>query len=154
MSDLFDQTAAGDAVSAPAAHGGLGLELGISYASILAGFDLAITPTYTVTHADRDLTENVTMSALPQPYAGLGFYAIRPTGATPTLLVGGTVSFDYPAFLAYGGRLSVGIPIDQRGNWFRMTFGGKVAPRSMWESSDISSSMTTYFFRTGFGALL
>jgi hypothetical protein len=153
-SDLFDQTSLGSVVTAPAAHGGVGLEVGISYLSLLAGLDLAITPAHSVTHANRDLTENITISAWPQPYGGLGVYALRPTGATPTLLFAGTLGFDFPAFLAYGGRASFGIPIDQQGNWLRLSVGAKVAPRSMWESADISSSMNTYFFRTGFGSLL
>jgi hypothetical protein len=153
-SDLFDQTEAGSVVTAPAAYGGVGLEVGISYVSLLAGLDVAITPTYSVTHGNRDLTENITISAWPQPYGGLGVYAIRPTGATPTVLLAGTIGFDFPAFLAYGGRATFGIPIDQQGNWFRFSFGAKVAPRSMWESEDIAASMNTYFFRTGFGSLL
>lgn len=153
-SDLFDQTETGSVVTAPAAYGGVGLEVGISYLSLLAGLDLAITPTHSVTHGNRDLTENITISAWPQPYGGLGVYAVRPTGATPTVLFAGTLGFDFPAFLAYGGRASFGIPIDQQGNWFRLSIGAKVAPRSMWRADDIDASMSTYFFRTGFGSLL
>lgn len=121
-SPLFDD-ANGEVVTAPGAHGGIGLEIGISHVAILGGFDAAFTPTETITYGNAEQTENSSTSVLPQPWAGLGVYLLRPSKPRTTLLLAGTYGFDGPAHMAVGGRLTLGLPIDDQGTWFRLTVG-------------------------------
>jgi len=150
VSPLFDGSG-GDTVSAPAAHGGLGLEIGIFNGVILGGFDLAFTPGNTVTHGNRDETDNVSTSVLPQAWGGLGVYVLRPSEVRTTLLIAGTYGWDGPAHMALGGRLTLGVPIDEGGTWFRLTVGGNSAGKSMWDTGNEKTPMHTLFFRLGFG---
>ncbi|MBT3219356.1 MAG: hypothetical protein HN348_09720, partial [Proteobacteria bacterium] len=91
-----------------------------------------------------------------QPYGGIGGYALRPTGSTPTFLILATYGWDHPAHMSVGGRFIVGVPIDRDvgGTWMRFTLGGKAAPKSMWENRGFPHQpMYTIFFRMGLGAL-
>lgn len=156
VSTLFDQ-AEGANVTAPAVDAYLGMEFGIYNVAILGGCDLAITPGNTVTHGPGDETstdprDNVTASTLWQPWGGVGLYAIRPTGTTPTLLIAGTYGWDFPAHMAFGARLTFGALIDQ-GTWFRLTVGGNTSPKSQWDEGDQRTAMSTVFLRIGLGAL-
>jgi hypothetical protein len=150
VSPLFDGSN-GDTTSAPAAHGGLGLEIGIFNGVILGGFDLAFTPGNTVTHGNRDETENVSTSVLPQAWGGIGVYVLRPSEIRTTLLLALTYGWNGPAHKALGGRLTLGVPIDEGGTWFRLTVGGSSASKSLWDTGNDETPMHTLFFRLGFG---
>ncbi len=135
-------------------HGGAGLELGISYFLIAAGADVAISPAHTISFGNRDETDNIAISVYPQPYGGLGFYALRPTGRKPTLAFLGHVSWNAPSHVAYGGRISVGAPVDSRLRWFRFTLGGSYGPQTLWNLQNDPRPMITGFLRVGMGARL
>lgn len=156
VSPLFDDSG-GDPVTSPAAHGGLGLEIGIFNGVILGGFDLAFTPGKTVTHGPGDETEtdpnqNVTTSVLPQAWGGLGVYLSRPSDPrNTTLLLAGTYSWLGPAHFGLGGRVVLGIPMDDGGTWFRLTVGGASAGKSSWDTGNDKTPMHVLFLRLGFG---
>lgn len=148
-STVFDSDA-GQNVVAPAAVGSLGAEIGIYNGVILLGTDLAITPGNTITHANKDLTANVDTSVFFQPYGGVGFYLLRPTGRAPTALVGATYSWLHPSHHAVGGRVSLGVPFQaEGGTWVRMTLGGAGFPTSMWDEGGSQSSMVFLYARAG-----
>jgi hypothetical protein len=134
VSPLFDESA-GAMVTAPAAAGAMGVEVGIFNAAIVGGFDLAITPGETVTYANSDGTDNVSSPALPQPWGGLGGYLLRPTGQKPTMLIAGTMGWNGPAHLGVGGRIAFGLPLQDGLSWFRLSLGGSTAaaPLAKWQ---------------------
>ncbi|MBN2798490.1 MAG: hypothetical protein JXX28_05020 [Deltaproteobacteria bacterium] len=152
-SDIFDDS---DGVAvAPGAHGGLGVELGIYQLALAGGMDVAFTPGQTVSHANGALTDNVTMSVLPQPWGGVGAYVLRPTGDRATLVALATLGWSYPAFISYGGRVSLGIPMEGEDTWFRITAGATAADKATAEWRDDPSgaytdvSMRNLFVRVG-----
>ncbi len=150
VSSLFDGSG-GSVVTAPGAIGGLGLEIGISNAALIGGFDLAFTPGETITHGDAEETANVVTSVLPQPWGGVGLYLLRPVETQATLLLAGTLGWNGPAHTAVGGRVTLGIPIDDVGTWFRLTVGGSSAARSNWDRGSDETPMHVGFLRFGFG---
>lgn len=155
VSPLFDESG-GELITAPGAGGSLGVEIGIFNAVLLGGCDLAFTPGHTITYGNKDLTDNVATSAMPQPWGGFGLYALRPIGDAPTLLLAGTYGFNAPAHMAIGARATLGIPIDEGGTWIRITLGGSSASdvREDWKAVyPAETPMHTLFLRVGFGAL-
>jgi hypothetical protein len=56
-----------------------------------------------------------------------------------------------PAHLAYGGRLSVGIPLKNEHTWVRLTAGGYYGPTALAGWPDDTPALSA-FFRVGFGA--
>lgn len=151
VSSLFNE-ADGTNVTAPAVLGHLGMELGIYNFALLGGADIALTPANTVTHGNADETDDVVTSILPRAWGGAGVYVLRPSGNTPTMLLAGTVGWNYPAHLAFGGRAALGIPIDDKGTWFRIAVGGDGAPNSMWEGELRDIPMYTMYLRFGLAA--
>lgn len=151
ISPLFDPVD-GDTTTAAAAHGGLGLEIGIYYGAILGGFDIALTPGQTITHGNRDETANVTSSVLPQAWGGVGAYLLRPNESHATLLLAATYGWYGPAHLGPGGRIALGIPIDDRGTWFRIAVGGSSSAKSAWDTGADKTPMHVLFLRFGFAA--
>jgi hypothetical protein len=150
----FEQNEGDDLFVAGAVHAGASLEIGISYFLIAGGADVAMTPGRTLTFANNAETENVAISVLPQPWGGIGFYALRPTGRKATFQMLGTVSWNAPSHLAYGGRLTVGVPVDDRGRWFRITAGGNYGPRTLWNLDTDPQAMITGYLRIGLGSRL
>jgi hypothetical protein len=75
---------------------------------------------------------------------------LRPTKAAPTLSIHGTVAYMAPTHLAYGGRLTVGIPIDDAPTWFRIVLGGSYGPDSL-RDLDGKQPLFTGWLRIGFG---
>jgi hypothetical protein len=153
VSSLFNE-ADGTNVTAPAVLGSLGFELGIYNFALLGGADIGLTPANTVTRGKIDGSGDVTTSILPRGWGGAGLYVLRPSGNTPTLLLAGTYGFNYPAHLAAGGRVALGVPIDDRGTWFRLAIGGDAAARSMWEGELRDIPMYTLYLRIGLAARL
>jgi hypothetical protein len=156
ISTIFDQST-GNNITAPAVDAHLGLEIGVYNVAVLGGCDLAIVPGNTVTHGPADETDtdsrnNVSGSALWQPWGGLGLYAVRPTGTTPTLLIAATYGWDFPAHMAFGGRITFGALVDQ-GTWFRLTLGANTSPKSQWDEGDQRTPLSTVFLRFGLGTL-
>jgi hypothetical protein len=153
-SPLFDD-ANGEVVSAPGAHGGLGLEVGVSHAALMGGLDVAFLPTQTLSYGNKDGTENVHASVLPQPWLGAGVYVLRPNKPRTTLLIGGTWTFDAPAHRALGARVSLGLPVDEKGTWFRLTIGGNTAGNVVepWRAVITDKTpMSVFFARIGFAS--
>jgi hypothetical protein len=153
MSDLFAE-AADTSNLAAAAHGGLAVELGVSYFAAAVGFDVALTPGKSIQTANLTETGNYSTSVLPQPWVGLGVHALRPTGRKPTLSILGHVAWQSPAHMGYGGRLLIGIPIDDRHTWFRIGMGATYGPSTLWRLDEDPVSMLTGFVRVGVGARL
>lgn len=151
MSSLFNE-ANGEVLSVPSVQGGLGFELGIYNFALLGGFDIAFTPNHTATFGSQDETSNRDTSILPQAWGGLGGYILRPVGRKPTLLAAGTFGWNGPAHLAAGGRITVGLPLDDRGTWWRFTFLGNHFPSAMWDTGGEKTPMTVLMLRTGLGA--
>lgn len=149
ISPIFEESD-GSNVTAPGAHGGLSLEFGIYNFMITGGFDVGFTPANTVAFANDDETDNIYTSVLPQGWGGVGVYFLRPTGDTPTVHLIATYGWYAPAFAAFGGRLGVGIPVDSRGTWFRITLGGAGAPGSLWDDQ-LGKTIPLYqlFLRVG-----
>jgi hypothetical protein len=153
VSSMFNEPG-GANVTAPAMMGHLGFELGVYNFAILGGSDIAITPANTLKFGKQDGSGDVTTSIQPRPWGGLGVYVLRPSGTTPTFLIAGTLGWNYPAHMPFGGRVAFGIPIDDRGTWFRLVLGGDAAPRSMWEGDYADVSMYTAYLRFGLAARL
>jgi hypothetical protein len=146
----------GKLVTAPTLSGGLSLELGIYNGLILGGLDASITPMNTIAYGPADgseVQENTYTSVLFQPWGGLGAYILRPTGKTPTLLIAGQAGWDQPAYVSYGGRISLGVLVDKSNTWFRMSLIGKVAPKSAWDEGDDATPMYSFFLRFGLSGL-
>jgi hypothetical protein len=151
-SPLFDG-ANGETVGAPGVQGGLGIELGISHFALMGGMEAAFTPTETVTYGNRDQTENSSTAVLPQPWGGVGVYILRPNKPRPTLLLAGTYSYLSPGHAGLGGRVVLGLPIDDDGTWFRVTAGGAHAGNvtEAWDAVFADSiPMDLLFLRLGF----
>jgi hypothetical protein len=153
MSSLFAEAAETSEVGA-AAHGGLAIELGVSHFATAVGLDVAITPGKSIATANMAGDANVNTSVLPQPWFGLGVHALRPTGRKPTLSVLGHIAWQGPAHLGYGGRILIGVPIDDRHTWFRIGLGATYGPNSLWKLDADPVSMLTGFVRVGVGARL
>ena len=113
---------------------------------------MAITFGNTIIYGNRDETDNVTTSVLPQGWGGVGAYILRPNEAHTTLLLAGTYGWYGPAHAALGGRLILGVPIDDRGTWFRVSLGGAHAGKSLWDTGSTKTPMTVLFLRLGFAA--
>lgn len=154
ISPLFEEAPDGGSAAAPAAQIGVSVEVGIYNALIAAGLDSVITPGFTIEHANQSETANTTMSAMPQPFLGVGGYALRPTGRKTTFAGMFTIAWNAPAHVGYGGRLILGVPIDDRRNWLRIVAGGSAAPRTVWKLDGDPIPMYTVFARIGFGAAL
>lgn len=147
---LFDQNTTSDLMLAPSASAGLGMELGVSYFAVGAGVDAALTPGRTVTYGRPSANRNSAISSFAQPWGGIGAYFARPTGATVTAGLLATVQWNMPAHLGYGGRLAVGIPIDDSGrSWFRIAVGGSYGPDTLWDLGGDPQPMVTGFLRLG-----
>jgi hypothetical protein len=152
ISPLFDQ-ANGNNLTAPGASGNLSMELGVYNFAVVGGLDLAFTPPFTITHANRDNSGNVPLATFAYPWGGLGGYPLRPTGQTPSLLILATYGWEHPAHLAYGGRVSLGIPLQgEEGRWLRFTVGGASSPKPMKKGFE-QVPMHTLFFRMGLAGL-
>ena len=151
---LFNEVAEGKKPMSAAISGGAGVELGISYFLIGLGVDGAITPARTITSANAASTENNASSVFVQPWGGIGAYILRPVSDTPTLSVLGEVNWNSPAHLGYGGRITLGIPIDSRRNWVRLSAGATYSPSTLWKLPDDPLSLLTGWFRIGLGARL
>jgi len=151
VTPLFDPVT-GDPTTAPAVYGGLGMEIGIYYGALLGGFDLALTPGKTITHGNADETDNVETSILPQAWGGVGAYILRPNESHATLLLAGTYGWYGPAHFGPGGRIALGIPIDDRGTWFRIAVGGAFCGKSAWDEGSDRTPMSLLFLRFGFAA--
>lgn len=154
LSPLFEQNEEGGLFAAGAVHASAGLELGISYFILSAGVDVGITPGRTMAFANNAETKNISTAVFPQPWAGLGFYALRPTAKRATFQVIGTVGWNAPSHLAYGGKLTVGVPIDNRVRWFRITAGANYGPQTLWKLDDDPQEMITAYLRIGLGSRL
>ncbi|TVQ89436.1 MAG: hypothetical protein EA397_15365 [Deltaproteobacteria bacterium] len=153
VSPLFDGSN-GSTTTAPAILGGLGMELGIYNLALLGGADMAVTPANTITHANALETENVTTSITPRPWGGAGLYVLRPSGTAPTLLLAGTFGWNYPTHLAYGAKVALGVPIDDKGTWFRLIVAGDTASETLWEPPLQDIPMHTLSLRLGLAARL
>lgn len=149
ISPLFDKALEGGSAVGGAVQGGLGIEIGIYHFAIVGGFDAAFTPGQSITYGNAQSTDNVTLAIYPQPWGGLGAYILRPIGRNPTLLVAAQGGWNGPAHIGVGGRLSFGIPLDDRGTWFRITALGTTFPKSMWDEAE-DHAMHVLALRTGF----
>lgn len=150
VSKLFDDSD-GKATTAPAVSAGLSLEVGIYNGVILGGLDGAFTPGQTVTFANGAESKNISTSALPQPWGGVGLYVLRPVGQTPYILLAGTYSWLGPAHMAPGGRVTIGIPLKDDGSWIRITVGGSAGSDVMkaWQADYSGTPMYDGFLRVG-----
>lgn len=135
---------------AGAATASLGYELGVSYFMMTVGLDGMFTPGNSLPFGERPATTFNSASTFPQPYLGIGAYALRPTKPTPTFNVAATIQYLAPAWLSFGGRLSVGVPVADR-TWFRIALGGSYAPDSF-DSPNATAQAVTGWLRLGFGA--
>lgn len=151
---LFNEVAEGKKPVAAAISGGAGVEFGISYFLIGLGVDGAITPARTISSANASSTENNASSVFVQPWGGIGAYILRPVSDTPTLSILGEVNWNSPAHLGYGGRLTLGVPLDSRRNWLRLSAGATYSPSTLWKLPDDPLSLLTGWFRIGMGARL
>jgi hypothetical protein len=147
MSKGFDQNEDGSAQIAPAASGGIGFELGVSYFAIGLGLDGVITPGRTLPFADDKSGDNNSVSSFLHPWLGLGAYALRPTKANPTLAILAGVSYLMPDNLGVGGRIAVGVPIDDGHNWVRVLLGGSYGVAQL---RDGAEPMLDAYLRVGF----
>lgn len=144
----------GSTGTAPMATATLGIEVGISYFAIAAGVDVMTTPGRTITWANGE--ENRYSSVFVNPWGGLGVYAIRPTKRTATLAIFGTAGWMSPSHALYGGRLVVGIPMDDDGNFFRIALGGSYGPDTVWANPLVNDKqpVATAWLRLGWGSAL
>ena len=150
---MFAEEPGNDLFIAPMVHGGLGFELGISYFLFAGGIDAAFTPGRTLRFSQNKTGESNQVSVFPHPWAGIGAYFVRPTKSVVTANLSGGVSWLGPAHLGYGGRLAIGVPIDEKHNWFRIVAGGYYSPSSLWDPSQ-GQAMISGFVRIGFGSRL
>lgn len=152
---LFDQNETPGALYVAAgASGGLGFEVGVSYFAFGGGIDAAFTPTNTIQFAagSSDTPDaNTAVSVFPQPHFEIGAYALRPTKPAPTFVILGGFTWLAPAHLAYGGRLSVGIPLKNEHTWVRLSAGGYYGPTALAGWPDDTPAVSA-FLRVGFGA--
>jgi hypothetical protein len=156
---LFEQGDGASARLAPGMSAGLGLEIGLSYFVLAGGVDATVTVGNTLPYsAGREVVENRSTSVIGQPWGGIGAYALRPTGRKPTLVILGTAQWNAPSHVSFGGRIAVGIPIDDRLTWVRLSMGAGYAPFTTYLAVDDplalpggDPSMVTGFFRIGFG---
>lgn len=135
---------------AGAATASLGYELGVSYFMFTFGLDGMLTPGNSLPYGERPATTFDSASTYPQPFIGIGAYALRPTKPTPTFNVAATMQYLAPGWLAFGGRMAVGVPIADR-TWFRISLGGAYAADS-YDSPNATSQAITGWLRLGFGA--
>lgn len=148
ISSGFEQNTTGDVQIAPSASAGLGLEVGISYFALAFGADGVITPGRTLPFsADKTGSDN-SVSAFVQPWFGIGAYALRPTKAAPTLTILAGVTYLMPDNLGVGGRIAVGVPIDEGRNWVRVLAGGTYG---VMQFGDDAKPMANAYLRVGFG---
>jgi hypothetical protein len=153
VTELFEETADGKGPTAPAASVGGGVELGFSYFVLGLGVDGIITPGRTI-EARGASSENTASAVHASPWGGVGAYILRPTADTPTLAVLGEVNWNGPAHLGFGGRLAVGIPIDARRNWFRISAGATYGPSTLWNLPEDPVPLITGWLRLGLAARL
>lgn len=144
-----------DELLVPAAYASLGVELGVSYFLVGMGLDTAVTPGRSIAYAAPDEQSNRFTSVYPMPWLGLGAYALRPVKRAPTLGIMAQLGYQAPAHLGVGGRVVVGVPIDNRNTWLRFTLGSTYAPNTLWDNDAADPlGLVTGFFRIGFGARL
>jgi hypothetical protein len=129
---------------------GFGYELGVSYFMLDVGLDAMITPGNTQRYGSPPASQANALSFFPQPYIGVGAYALRPTKPTPTFQIAVTAQYLAPSSLGLGGRMSVGVPIDER-NWFRIALGSSYAIDSYSSPQAVRPTITGWL-RIGFGA--
>lgn len=137
-------------VGNPAFTGGpsanLSAEFAVYNAVLLAGADLLVpinvAPHSRVGTADDGSEErvNVRLPLIGSPWGGLGAYVLRPTGNSATLLLAGTYGWTSPAHFTYGGRLVLGVPV-QDGSWFRITLGA-MKGNDLWDGAASEDSPT------------
>lgn len=139
---------------APAASGGLGFEVGVSYFQFGGGIDASITPGRTIKFADGNDVENGSVSVFPQPWGGIGAYFVRPTKPTPIAGILGTVTWLSPANLGVGGRLMIGIPVDDKPTWVRISLGASYGLPAQWTTPAGTTTGATIsgFLRIGLGS--
>jgi hypothetical protein len=147
ISKGFDQNEDGSAQIAPSASGGVGVELGISYFALALGLDGVITPGRTLPFADDKSGNDNSVSSYLHPWLGVGAYALRPTKANPTLAILAGVSYLMPDNLGVGGRIAVGVPIDDGHNWVRVLLGGSYGVAQL---RDGAQPMVDAYLRVGF----
>ena len=147
ISKGFDQNEDGSAQIAPSASGGVGVELGISYFALALGLDGVITPGHTLPFAADKSGNDNSVSSFLHPWLGVGAYALRPTKANPTLAILAGVSYLMPDNLGVGGRIAVGVPIDDGHNWVRVLLGGSYGVAQL---RDGAQPMVDAYLRVGF----
>lgn len=150
---LFDQATDGALRFAESVNAGLGFEIGVSYFAFGGGLDASFTPGSSLRLSLDAETDDVraSTSVYPQPHFEVGAYALRPTKPSPTLAILAGVTWLAPAHIAYGGRLSFGIPLKRETTWIRLTAGGYYAPATLAGWPDDTPALSA-FFRVGFGA--
>jgi hypothetical protein len=153
ISPIFDEHD-GQTVTAPGASGSLGAQLGIYYGAILGGLDIAVTPGHTVSFLNNAGNGNVDTSVLLQPWGGVGVYFLRPIGTKPSLLLAGTYGWNGPAHAAFGGKLTIGVPLKEEGSRFHITLGGNAAGKSLWDQGDAKTPEYVFYLRLGLGGAL
>jgi len=145
----------GTPINAGAIDAGFQLELGVYNAVLLAGSDLAITPSHTTRHAAPGGQQNLNTPVLIAPYGGLGAYVLRPNKEHVTVLIAGTYGWDHPAHMTIGGRLALGIPLNDHA-WFRLDAGikGASAPMGDWKTwlNDAEAPLSVKLARMGFAS--
>lgn len=144
----------GQTGAVPAAMASFGLEVGISHFLVAAGVDLMTSPGRTITWADGESNQHASVFA--NPWGGLGAYIVRPTKKTATLAILGTAGWMSPSHALYGGKLIIGVPIDDAGNDFRVSLGGSYGPDTVWQEPLVQARqpLATAWLRIGFGARL
>jgi hypothetical protein len=100
--------------------GDLGAELGIYNLAVFAGTSLLLTPNEATAYANSEGTGNDESKVSFRPYGGLGVYLPRPDAGKPLFLLGADYGWLSPGALGVGGRVSVGVPLDGDGTWFRI----------------------------------
>jgi hypothetical protein len=149
QSALFDGSG-GDPTLAMGLTNSLGFELGIYNGALLGGADVSLTPGQTVTFGNRARSANVTISAIPGAWGGLGAYALRPLPGRPSILLAGTVGWSGPAYTSVGGRVVFGVPSKQiESRWLRLVAGYSTSVTNHWDAS--GPSWSTYYLRIGVG---
>lgn len=143
----------GSTAFAGAVTASLGLEVGVSYFLAAAGVDVHVTPGRTIRYSIDG--ENRHTSVYANPWGGIGAYAVRPTKRTATLAIMGTAGWMSPAHAVYGGRIIVGVPVDDR-TWFRVSVGGGFGPATVWNDTTTPDRqpIATAWLRIGYGARL
>ncbi|MGC6493426.1 MAG: hypothetical protein ACON5B_11365 [Myxococcota bacterium] len=148
---LFEQSYGEDEM-VPSFSASFSMELGVSHALFAAGADLDIPPGWTIAYANSARTDNNSLAVFANPWAGLGFYVLRPVAPRPVLGMMGHVGYQAPSHMLYGGRMFVGIPFEQARTWVRLEAGASYGPSTMWSMDDDPIPLLKAFFRVGFSS--